>query len=250
MSDVLVLCYHAVSERWDADLSITPRALEEQLGLLVRRGYRGATFTEAVTSQPGGKVLAVTFDDAYRSVLELGFPILARLGLAGSVFVPTDFAGTERPMSWPGIEQWVGGPFERELMPMSWDELEQLSEDGWEVGSHTRSHPHLTRLDDASLEAELRGSREACEARLGRPCESLAYPYGDHDGRVVAAAGAAGYRFAGTLPTRFGSSNPLSWPRVGIYFGDEGPRFKAKVSRLVRGLRASRAWEAADRFRK
>lgn len=249
MSDVLVLCYHAVSERWDADLSITPGALEEQLGLLVRRGYRGVTFTEAVANPPAGKVLAVTFDDAYRSVLELGFPILKRLGLPGSVFVPTAFPGTERPMSWPGIEHWLGGPFERELVPMSWEELNRLAADGWEVGSHTRSHPHLTQLDDADLAEELRSSREVCEQRLGRGCESLAYPYGDHDGRVVEAAGAAGYRVAGTLPSRFGSRDPLSWPRVGVYYGDGGRRFRAKVSRIARGLRASRVWEAADRLR-
>ena len=249
MSDVLVLCYHAVSERWEADLSITPRTLEDQLGLLVSRGYRGATFTNAVTRPPSGRVLAVTFDDAYRSVLELGFPILRRLGLPGSVFVPTDFAGSERPMSWPGIEQWTGGPFERELVPVSWEELGRLAGEGWEIGSHTRSHPHLTQLDDRSLDAELRGSREACEARLGGPCESLAYPYGDHDGRVVEAAGAAGYRAAGTLPTRFTARQALSWPRVGVYFGDEGMRFRLKVSRLGRGLRASRAWNLADRLR-
>jgi peptidoglycan/xylan/chitin deacetylase (PgdA/CDA1 family) len=250
MTDVLVLCYHAVSERWDADLSITPQTLEDQLEFLVSRGYHGATFTEAVTKPRSGNVLAVTFDDAYRSVLELGFPILARLGLPGSVFVPTDYAGTEQPMSWPGIEQWAGGPFERELVPLSWQEVGRLADAGWEIGSHTRSHPHLTQLDGPSLEAELRGSREACEERLGHPCESLAYPYGDHDRRVVEAAAAAGYRAAGTLPTRFGSRDPLSWPRVGIYFGDEGRRFRLKVSRLVRGLRASRAWEAADRLRK
>jgi peptidoglycan/xylan/chitin deacetylase (PgdA/CDA1 family) len=249
MSDVLVLCYHAVSERWPADLSITPPALEQQLGLLVRRGYRGVTFTEAVTGPSDGKVLAVTFDDAYRSVIERGMPILERLGLPGSVFVPTDFAGGERPMSWPGIEQWRGGEFERELVPMSWEELRRLAGEGWEVGSHTRSHPHLTRLGDADLAAELRDSRAACEQHLDRACESLAYPYGDHDERVVAAADAAGYRVAGTLPSRFVSRNPLSWPRVGVYHGDDGRRFRAKVSRVVRGLRASPVWEAADRLR-
>jgi len=185
MSDVLVLCYHAVSERWPADLSITPRALEEQLELLVRRGYRGATFTDAVTSPPDGKVLAITFDDAYRSVLELGLPILERLGLPGSVFVPTDYAGSERPMSWPGIEQWCEGEFERELVPMSWEELGGLAGRGWEVGSHTCSHPHLTELDDSELDDELRGSKAVCEDRLGRRCESIAYPYGDHDLRVA-----------------------------------------------------------------
>ena len=50
MSDVLVLCYHGVSARWPASLTITPEQLEQQLSFLVRRGYRGATFEQAVLS--------------------------------------------------------------------------------------------------------------------------------------------------------------------------------------------------------
>jgi peptidoglycan/xylan/chitin deacetylase (PgdA/CDA1 family) len=248
-SDLLVLCYHAVSERWTADLSITPENLEAQLDLLANRGYRGVTFTDAVKGAPEGKAVAVTFDDAYRSVLELGEPILARLGWPATVFVPTDFAGTERPMSWPGIDHWVGGEFDRELVPMSWEELDGLVARGWEIGSHTCSHPHLTELEDAVLEDELRRSKSVCEERLGRACESIAYPYGDHDARVVEVARRAGYRTAGTLPSRMDARDPLRWPRVGVYYGDDLRRFKAKVSPLVRGLRASRVWEAADRLR-
>ena len=248
-SDLLVLCYHAVSERWTADLSITPENLEAQLDLLANRGYRGVTFTDAVKGVPEGKAVAVTFDDAYRSVLELGEPILARLGWPATVFVPTDFAGTERPMSWPGIDHWAGGEFDRELVPMSWEELDGLAARGWEIGSHTCSHPHLTGLEDAVLEDELRRSKSVCEERLGRACESIAYPYGDHDARVVEVARRAGYRTAGTLPSRMDAGDPLRWPRVGVYYGDDLRRFKAKVSPLVRGLRASRVWEAADRLR-
>jgi peptidoglycan/xylan/chitin deacetylase (PgdA/CDA1 family) len=248
-SDLLVLCYHAVSERWPADLSITPANLEAQLDLLADRGYRGVTFTEAVTNPPQGKAVAVTFDDAYRSVRQFGEPILDRLGWPATVFVPTDFAGTERPMSWPGVDHWAGGEFERELVPMSWEELDGLAGRGWEIGSHTCSHPHLTQLDDAALDEELRRSRSTCEEHLRRPCDSIAYPYGDHDMRVVDAARRAGYRTAGTLPSRMNARDPLRWPRVGIYYGDDLRRFKTKASPLVRGLRASRVWEAADRMR-
>src|SRR5690242_16905578 len=170
--DLLVLCYHAVSERWPADLSITPANLEAQLGLLAARGYRGVTFTEAVLQPPDGKAVAVTFDDAYRSVLELGEPILTRLGWPATVFVPTDFAGAEHPMSWPGIDQWAGGEFDRELVPMSWEELGRLAGGGWEIGSHTCSHPRLTTLEDARLDEELRRSRSECQDRLERPCDS------------------------------------------------------------------------------
>ena len=239
-SDLLVLCYHALSDRWNAALSTTPGRFAAQLELLEHRGYRGVTFTEAVTGPPGGKAVAVTFDDAFRSVIRLAEPILARLGWRATVFVPTDFAGTERPMSWPGIDHW-GGEFETELMPMSWDELGQLAARGWEIGSHTCSHPRLTQLGDEALDDELRRSKAACAERLGRPCESVAYPYGDHDLRVAEAARRAGYRAGGTLPKRLRARDPLRWPRVGVYHVDDLRRFKAKVSPLVRRLRALRA---------
>jgi peptidoglycan/xylan/chitin deacetylase (PgdA/CDA1 family) len=238
-SDLLVLCYHALSDRWNAALSTTPERFATQLELLERRGYRGVTFTEAVTGSPRGKSVAVTFDDAFRSVIGLAEPILARLGWPATVFVPTDFAGTERPMSWPGIDHW-GGEFEAELMPMSWDELGLLADRGWEIGSHSCSHPRLTKLGDETLDDELQRSKEVCESRLDRSCESVAYPYGDHDLRVAEAARSAGYRAGGTLPKRLRARDPLRWPRVGVYHVDDLRRFKAKVSPLVRRLRALR----------
>jgi peptidoglycan/xylan/chitin deacetylase (PgdA/CDA1 family) len=246
--DVLVLCYHAVSDRWRAPLSITPRALESQLEFLIRRGYRGATFRQAVLTPPGPKTLAVTFDDGYRSVKELARPILSRLGLPATVFVPTGFVGRGL-MAWPGIDRWLSGEHEHELALMSWAELRALTEEGWEIGSHTRTHARLTSLDDAELRDELEGSRSDCEAHLGTGCRSLAYPYGEHDERVVRAAGRAGYEAAGTLPGRLHAPTPLRWPRLGVYHVDRGSRFRLKVLPASRWVRASRAADLATRLR-
>lgn len=242
MSDVLVLCYHAVSEEWPAGLSVTPERLERQLAGLLARGYKGATFRDAVLGPTSSRTLAVTFDDAYRSVGKLAGPILRALRIPGTVFVPTAYAGSERPMAWPGIDHWVGGPHEDELVPMSWEELGRLSDDGWEIGSHTRTHPRLPQIDQAALREELAGSRAECEAQLSAPCTSLAYPYGDHDATVVEAAGAAGYTAAGALGGRVRSVSAMQWPRAGIYHADGDLRFRLKASRSVRRLRASRAW--------
>ena len=136
----------------------------------------------------------MTFDDAFLSVYEQAYPIMARLGLPGTVFVPTSLIGTGEPMAWPGIDEWLGGPYESELVGMSWQQATELADDGWEVGSHTRTHPHLTQVHGENLAQELQGSREDLEQRLSRPCPSLAYPYGDVDERVVEAAAQAGYR--------------------------------------------------------
>jgi peptidoglycan/xylan/chitin deacetylase (PgdA/CDA1 family) len=249
VSDVLVLSYHAVSETWPAALAVTPAQLEEQLGLLVQRGYRGCTFSEAVQGPPAERVVAVTFDDAYRSVLERAQPILARLGLPGTVFVPTDFPGAGAPMAWPGIDQWVGTEHEPELRPLSWDELKRLGDDGWEIGSHTCSHAYLTRLDDVQLERELVESRGIVEQVLGRSCTALAYPYGDHDARVVRAAAAAGYRSACTVPQQLTRPTPLEWPRVGIYHGNGRVAFRIKVSSAFRRLRRTPLWTVVNAAR-
>jgi peptidoglycan/xylan/chitin deacetylase (PgdA/CDA1 family) len=241
MSDnTLVLCYHALSERFPAQLSTTPARFASQMRRLARRGYQGVTFSEAV-DRPPGRTVAVTFDDGYRSVLQLGLPILQELGWPATIFVPTNFIGIDRPMSWPGIERWLGGAHERELLPLAWDELETLASHGWEVGSHTCSHPRLTELDDRTLARELSGSKASCELHLERPCSSLAYPYGDVDTRVARAAQAAGYEAAAALQARPAPEGRLEWPRVGVYFKDSSARFSLKCSPSVRRLRSIRA---------
>jgi peptidoglycan/xylan/chitin deacetylase (PgdA/CDA1 family) len=234
--DVLVLCYHALSPTWEAPLSITPERFARQMAFLAERGYRGATFTQALLSPPALRVVAVTFDDAFRSVSELGRPILEELGWPATVFVPTGLVGSEQPTGWPGVEHWLDRPEQSELLLMSWPQLRELAEDGWEIGSHTVSHPHLTVLEDAAaLERELSASKAACEQQLERECTSLAYPYGDVDRGVREATERAGYRVAAGLPEgRLGAPLLSEWPRIGIYNGDDELRFRLKVSRAVR----------------
>jgi len=182
--DTLILCYHAISGRWPAALAITLAQLREQLEWLLARGYRGVTFSEAVTSQRSWPAVAITFDDAFSSVLDQAFPVMASLGLPGTVFVVTDFGDSGRPLEWPGIDHWAAGEHRAELRGMTWPQLRSLEQVGWEVGSHSLTHPHLTKLGDDALAHELRESRAACERALGHPVASIAYPCGDVDDRA------------------------------------------------------------------
>lgn len=234
MDDTLVLCYHGLSARWPSTLAVDPARFEEQLDGLLRRGYRGVTLDQAVFGSRGPKSLAVTFDDGFRSVITEGFPILQRLGFPATVFVCTDWVDSEEPMRWAGIEQWAGTHPE-ELISLSTQELGSLIDAGWEVGSHTRSHPRLPEIEDTELAVELAGSRAECERRLGIACRSLAYPYGDRDERVISAAADAGYEIAVTMDVELAS--PLRWPRVGVFPRDTPARFRLKVSPWIRRLR-------------
>lgn len=237
MGDLLVLCYHGISDSWPAVTSVRPADFEAQLEAFLEHGYRPETFSRALVEPPASKTLVVSFDDAHHSVHRLAAPIMARLEVPGTVYAPTDYVGSGRPMAWDGYDLWLGTEHEAELDCMDWEQLRELSNAGWEVGSHTCSHPRLSRLDDDEIGPELTRSREICEERIGKPCESLAYPYSDFDGRAVRAAAAAGYRFAATVPRAPAAALPLMWPRVGVYHGESARRVRMRA--WSRGLRPS-----------
>ncbi len=228
MARPLILCYHAVSESWPAPLASTPGQLRSHLKHLRARRFEPATLSDALAAPREKRTVAITFDDAFASVLEVAKPILDEFGFVATIFPPTGFIGAGHPMRWPEIEHWIDSDHESDLRPMSWQQLRDCQEAGWEIGSHTVSHPHLPLTTDEELRRELIESRAACEAELGRACPTLAYPYGERDERVVAAAAEAGYKRAVTLPNGFAGQSPLEIARVGVYRGDDIWRFRAK----------------------
>ena len=93
-----------------------------------------------------------------------------------------------------------------------------------------------TVLGDDELARELTESRATLEERLGRPCRTIAYPYGDQDRRVREAAREAGYAGGAALDRSMALGDPLAWPRVGLYERDSGMRLALKASRTVHGV--------------
>ena len=217
--DVLVLCYHGIHP--DApDGEVTPAAFRAQLAYVASRGYRWATFSDAVLGVGAGRVAAVTFDDGLRSSIDYGLPALDELSAPATVFPRLD------AFPWDG---WLDA-----------DDLPRLVEHGWEVGSHTVTHPVLTRVDDTTLRRELVESRAEVERLTGRSCSAVAYPTGRVDARVATAARAAGYAAGAALEGVVeGPVGPLVWPRVGVRGDDSLRVFRVKCSRAVRRMRAS-----------
>lgn len=94
---------------------------------------------------------------------------------------------------------------------LTWEQAREMHDSGLvELGSHTVSHPILSRLGDAALERELADSRRELRERLGNEAEQLAYPVGGesaYDERTVRTARACGYRLGLTYVS---GVNP--WP--------------------------------------
>lgn len=166
-----VLTYHAFSDR-PSVTSITPEWFAETLDRLIEAGYHGVDLEDWVASgrpdQPQG--FAIAIDDGLVSILKVA-DLLAERQLPATVFVVADRVGLDN--AWPGQPRSVLS--ERLL---DWSDLEALGKLGFRFGSHGSSHSPMARLSLNDQDRELRRSRETIEARLGRPCGLLAYPYG------------------------------------------------------------------------
>lgn len=100
-----------------------------------------------------------------------------------------------------------GDPAAGERIMLSWDEIREMQQDGlMSIGSHTLSHPILTRVPKEAALAEVRDSKVLLEEKLGRPVEFFAYPNGgrgDFNEDIVAMVKGCGYRAAlSTIPPR------------------------------------------------
>jgi peptidoglycan/xylan/chitin deacetylase (PgdA/CDA1 family) len=212
----LVLCYHAISAGWHHLLSVPPADFERQLRLVLGRGYRPVSAVEALAGR--GRLLHVTFDDAFTSVRS-ALPVLERLGVPATVFACAGFADEGRPLRIPELAAEADA-HPGELDTMTWEGLRGLAERGVEIGAHTASHAHLRAASDAELDRELGESKQRIEDELGRPCPLLAYPYGEQDARVRRAAARAGFAAAfGLQPHGSAWRDRYRIPRVGIWRG-------------------------------
>jgi peptidoglycan/xylan/chitin deacetylase (PgdA/CDA1 family) len=232
----LVLCYHSVSDRWEHALSVTPAAFREQATSLARSGVPPVSAERLAEGERRG--LHVTFDDAYADVLDV-LPLLADLGLPVTIFVSTAYADGGRPLAVPELAADAEAHPEL-LATMGWDTLRELARDGVEIGSHTVSHAHLTRLGDAELDGELADAKRRLEDELGRPARLLAYPYGEHDSRVHDAVRRAGYAAAFAQWPGSSIRNPYALPRASVYRGESLRRLTLKTTRLGPALASVR----------
>jgi peptidoglycan/xylan/chitin deacetylase (PgdA/CDA1 family) len=224
----LALAHHGVNHVADADdpmaLVMPPEALASQVRTLRRAGYRFLTAEEVLDlggPQPRGTAV-LTFDDGWRDALTVAAPLLADLGVRATFYV--------NPGRWGEDHHAVSGTAARLL---STGEAHALVADaGMELGAHSLVHDDLRTLDDATLADDLTRCREEVEAVSGRPCRTLAYPFGAYDDRVKAAARAAGYGLAWAwLP---GPWDPFAAPRLPGPTRHGGGRLALKLAGLGR----------------
>jgi len=220
----VLLMYHGTPED-EPDLQFSTRAANfaAQLDLLQAFGWHTARICDldSPAALPERTVI-ITFDDGYADNFNGGFEPLVRRGMVASWFIVSSCIGKRA--------QWLDSPPAQRQM-LSSTQLRKMHSAGMEVGSHTRTHADLGKLDQHRLKDEIHGARTDLEEILGAAVTSFAYPYGRFRPAAVEAVQAAGYRHACT--TRPGwynnSDSPLQLRRIAVYRHDSLSSFARKL---------------------
>lgn len=214
---VPILCYHRIETPPAAAIGdtnfVNPATFAAHLRALAACGFTGVTVSDVMRWQRGesplpARPIAITFDDAYASVIEHAFPLLAAYRWPSTIYAVTAYLGcTNRwdPQAPPSA--LLDAPTLRAAMAA-----------GHDVGAHTRHHRRLRGLDPAACADELEGAKSDLEQAMGAPCDSVAFPYGSHDRATLSAVRRAGYRGACTLK-RWANGrrgNPLRLGRMSV----------------------------------
>jgi peptidoglycan/xylan/chitin deacetylase (PgdA/CDA1 family) len=222
LEPVPILMYHVIAPPLQGApypaLYVTPQEFTGQMAMLARHGYRAVTLQQVFDHWRGASRLpahpiVVSFDDGYLSQYRVALPVL-------------------RSHHWPGVLN-----LELRNTEPVWGtrpgEVGAMIRAGWEIDSHTLTHPDLTTLDAQRLRGEVSGSRAELRRRYHVPANFFCYPSGRYDDAVVAAVQAAGY--LGATTTVYGLARPAdlyTLARVRVNGGDGATGLASKLASL------------------
>jgi peptidoglycan/xylan/chitin deacetylase (PgdA/CDA1 family) len=210
----VLLMYHRLSDGpfdpEEGDYVLSPALFEAQMRWLAERGRAVVSLAALAESRGEQRAVCLTFDDGCDSDATVAGPLLRSLGFPAAFFVNPARVGDQGRASW--------------------DQLQALAGEGFEIGSHGLDHALFDDLAPSELERQLGESKREIEDRLGRRVDALSLPGGSGGGRARRAAHAAGYRLVlGSHPA------PLRVPAgAGIL-----PRFAQRRSPGLAGFQAT-----------
>ena len=164
-----VLLFHDISTKSSTgDIYSIPHSrfgggIERLANWAVSHDVQFVPFSESPV--PG---VTVTFDDGYKSTLEIAAPILVNRAIPFHVFLTRDFArsNNSRYLNEADIQRLLSLPLAS-------------------VGIHGTSHQRLSSLPTSQVKDEIRGARAWLEDLTGRPITTISYPHGSFNDAVV-----------------------------------------------------------------
>lgn len=170
-NSAVVFMYHRFGESDMPSTNIQISQLKEHLKELKSGGYKVLPLGKVVEAMRKGedlpdRTVAITVDDAYRSLYTKAWPLFKEAGIPITLFVATDTVD-------------LGGK-----KYMNWDQIRELQKAGVTIGSQTKSHPHMTEISLEMVKAELDQANARIKSELGETPTLFAYPYGEYSRAV------------------------------------------------------------------
>lgn len=140
-------------------------------------------FAAVPTNLTRSPKISFTFDDGLTSARTLAAPTLQKYGYTGTNYVISSCVGMTTIPNTCLADQ--------DVSYMSWSQIKELQTTyGWEIGSHTATHPYLASdgggeqaglLTTAQITKELADSKNAIATNTGVTPTAFASPYGDYN---------------------------------------------------------------------
>ena len=193
--DMPILMYHYIrtlddsNDKIGTNLSVNPEAFAKQLDLITERGYTTINFEDIETGNIPTKPVILTFDDGYADFYTSAYPELKKRNMKAVSYIIVNDIGKSNYMSR--------------------DQIIELRQNSIEIGSHTLSHPDLTKISPDKASAELTQSKEKLEAILGAKVISFCYPSGKVNTVVESITKNVGYTYAVTTNSKLANFSDL-----------------------------------------
>jgi len=236
----VVLMYHRFGEDRYPSTSIRIDQFEAQLQHLKEQNYAVVPLAAVLTAINGGsdlpeRAVAITIDDAYRSVYNEAFPRLREYGFPFTVFVNTDAVDDGKAAY------------------MSWAQMREMAKHGASYANHGASHTSIIEIRDGETDDDrlerVRADVEKGWRRLSEELDpvpgAFAYPYGEYDTATAGLLRDLGYICFGQQSGAVGSySDHRALPRFPMAesYGDMS-QFRTKVASLPLPVTSVDPWD-------
>jgi len=166
--------YHDIGD-YESPWCLSSENFREQMFYLKEQGYNTISLKELEkgvleNKETEEKLLVITFDDGREGVYSNAYPILKEFGFTSTLAI---------------VPLWINqGKTEDDFNCMSWENVKELKNNGFEIISHSYSHKNLLNLNDKEREEEFLLSKSVIEERLHIQVHFFCYPYGKFSKKI------------------------------------------------------------------
>lgn len=182
ITEIPVLSYQVVTKQAGSERRLSVEEFEKQLRFLKGRKFTVLNFKDikdilALKKLLPDKPVILTFD-SYSDNADVAAVLLKKHGFSACFFLQTNQS------------------LDDGMPALTFGQAQQLSKEGFEIGSASHSRPKMSILDEDQWTKEIIDSKSIIEKELGTPILTFAYPNGYVNEKIKEIVRTSGYHFA------------------------------------------------------